>query len=61
LLHSRVCGRFYGLLDRELQVVVEFYLSREQAERDLAAVLRDEPAWAEQLAVVLPSLSWTTA
>jgi hypothetical protein len=37
--------------------VVEFYLAREQAERELAAGLRDESAWVDKLAVVLVDFS----
>jgi hypothetical protein len=42
----------YGLLDRQLERVVEFYVSREAAERELAVLLRDEPEWVELLEVV---------
>jgi hypothetical protein len=45
--------RFYGPLDRETQEIVGFYLSREQAERAIGAVLRDAPSWVGKLAVVL--------
>lgn len=37
--------RFYGLLDHDLDEVIEFYPSRDEAEEDLAAILGDEPGW----------------
>jgi hypothetical protein len=40
-------SRFYGLLDRELDEVIEFYPSLEDAEREFAEVLGDEAGWAE--------------
>ncbi len=43
---------FYGLTDCRVQKVVEFYASREEAERALREILVDEPAWRELLAVV---------
>jgi hypothetical protein len=46
--------RFYGLLDREIQEVVEFYLSLDAAERELDAVLR--ASWGRKLAVVVVDL-----
>jgi hypothetical protein len=37
--------------------VIEFYPSREAAERELAEILRDEPGWVEKLQVVLVDFS----
>jgi hypothetical protein len=34
---------FYGLADHSLEEIVELYVSREEAERTLREVLRDEP------------------
>ena len=45
--------RFYGLLDHDLDEVIEFYPSREEAERDLAEILAVEPGWVEKPEVVL--------
>jgi hypothetical protein len=47
--------RFYGLLDHDLREVIEFYPSREAAEKELAEILRDEPGWVTKLEVV----KWT--
>jgi hypothetical protein len=35
--------RFYGLLDRYHAEVIEFYESRETADRELSEILHDEP------------------
>ena len=35
--------RFYGLFDREHAEVIEFYPSRDAADRELAEILHDEP------------------
>ena len=43
---------FYGLADDSLQEVVELFVSREEAERTLRDVLRDEPDWHEILVLV---------
>ena len=43
---------FDGLLDRELQEVIEFYPSREAAEAELREILGDEPGWVRKLEVV---------
>ena len=45
--------RFYGLLDRDHAEVIEFYLTRHAAERELAEILADEPGWVEKLEIVL--------
>jgi hypothetical protein len=42
----------WGLADRFVGEVIEFYGSREQAERALEAVLADEPDWAGMIEVV---------
>jgi hypothetical protein len=41
----------YGLVELDLQEVVEFYPSRAEAEAALRAALHDEPDWAPILAV----------
>lgn len=43
---------FYGLLDREIAEVIEFYPSREAAEAELREILADEPGWIAKLEVV---------
>ena len=42
----------WGLADRFVDEVIEYYASREQAERALEAVLGDEPEWEGMLEVV---------
>ncbi len=42
----------WGLADLFVDEVIEFYGSREQAERALDEVLRDEPDWEGMLEVV---------
>jgi hypothetical protein len=42
----------YGLHDRQIARVVEWYTSREAAERELAVILSDEPEWVEKLEIV---------
>lgn len=37
--------RFFGLVDLSLLEAVELFLRREDAERTLAELLRDEPEW----------------
>lgn len=49
--------RFYGLVDLSVLEAIELYLTREQAERALAAVLADEPDWEPILRVEEVSLS----
>jgi hypothetical protein len=49
----------YDLTDyrlRDFGEVIEFYASREEAEKALSDVLRDEPAWQGELGVVPVSL-----
>jgi hypothetical protein len=46
---------FYGLADYRLNdfgEVVEFYVTRAQAEAALVDVLRDEPEWEGELGIV---------
>ena len=43
---------FYGLLSRDIERVVEFFLTAEEAERVRLEVLHDEPDWASSLEVV---------
>jgi hypothetical protein len=57
---------FYGLADYRLVgsglgEVIEFYLSREEAESALRDVLSDEPEWEGELAVVTIELGQTRA
>jgi hypothetical protein len=51
----------WGLIETELQEAVELFVSRDEAEAALAAVLADEPGW-EGLVVLEPvrlvGLSW---
>jgi hypothetical protein len=42
----------WGLADRFVDEVIETYRSREQAERALRNVLRDEPDWEGMMEVV---------
>jgi hypothetical protein len=42
----------YGLHDRQLERIVEWYTSREAAELELASLLDGEPDWAPNLEVV---------
>ncbi len=42
----------WALADRFVDEVIQVYRSREQAERALAAVLRDEPEWEGMIEVV---------
>jgi hypothetical protein len=47
----------YGLHDRQLERIVEWYTSREAAEREIAVILADEPEGADLLDVVLVDFS----
>jgi hypothetical protein len=49
--------RFYGLLDHDLDEVIEFYPSREAALAELAEILVDEPGWVSKLSVVRVSFA----
>ncbi len=42
----------YGLLSYRLQEVIEWYATLEDARRDLADILYDEPAWESELELV---------
>ena len=42
----------WGLTDNFVDEVLEFYASREQAERALQAVLTDEPEWEGMIEIV---------
>jgi hypothetical protein len=42
----------WGLTDHFVGEVIAFYASREEAERALRAVLRDEPDWRGMLEIV---------
>ncbi len=44
---------FYGLHDRAIREVTEFYFHLEDAERELAEMLRDEPGWRERFEIVV--------
>jgi hypothetical protein len=52
----RPCG-VSGLLDREIERVIEFYPSLEAAEAELAVILSDEPTWVAKLGIVLVDFS----
>jgi hypothetical protein len=43
--------RFFGIVDLPLREAVELYVEREDAERTLAELLRDEPDWCWRLRV----------
>jgi hypothetical protein len=43
---------WWGIHDRSTERVVEFFLSRDEAEETLEAILGDEPEWASILEVV---------
>ena len=46
MLISLICRvRFFGLVDLLLSEAVELFVCREDAERTLAELLRDEPQW----------------
>ena len=49
--------RFFGLLDREHAEVIEFYAARQDAHRELAEILRDEPDWAGQFEIMIVDFS----
>jgi hypothetical protein len=42
----------YGLHDRQIERIVKWYTSREAAQAELAAALRDEPGWVTKLEIV---------
>ncbi len=44
---------FYGLHDREIREVTEFYLRLDDAERELAEMLHDEPGWRGRFEIVV--------
>lgn len=43
---------WWGIHDRSVRQVVEFFLSRDEAEETLEAILGDEPEWADILEIV---------
>jgi hypothetical protein len=49
--------RFYGLLNHEHAEVIEFYASRDVADRELAEILHDEPDWAGRFEIVMVDFS----
>ena len=53
--------RFFGLVDLSLAEAIELYVRREDAERTLAELLRDEPQWRSLFRIEeieLGELSW---
>jgi hypothetical protein len=52
---------FYGLADYSVQEVVEFFASREEAEKTLQDVLHDEPQWESILGLVRVELGYDEA
>ena len=42
----------FGLHDRQLERIVDWYTSRERAEAGIAVILRDEPEWEVLLEIV---------
>jgi hypothetical protein len=49
--------RFYGLLDHEIEEIIEFYPSYWAAEAERLEILEDEPLWWDKLEVVLVDFS----
>jgi hypothetical protein len=47
----------YALIDLSLPVPIEVYVRREDAERTLAELLRDEPGWRTLLSIAEIALS----
>ena len=45
--------RFHGLLDREHAEVIEFYATRQDADRELGVILHDEPDWVGRFEIVV--------
>jgi hypothetical protein len=45
--------RFYGLLDRDHAEVIEFYATRQDADRDSPRSLHGEPEWAGRFVIVI--------
>jgi hypothetical protein len=43
--------RLFALVDRSLPEPIELYVRREDAERTLAELLRDEPGWQSLLSI----------
>jgi hypothetical protein len=43
---------WWGIHDRSVRQVVDFFLSRDEAEETLQVILEDEPEWASILEVV---------
>jgi hypothetical protein len=41
----------WGVISSEIEQVIEFFASRDEAERMLAEVVRDEPEWLEQFRI----------
>lgn len=53
--------QFYGLASRRTMKVVEFYRCRQEAERALLDVKRDEPELGHEVALVLVDLGGQAA
>jgi hypothetical protein len=49
--------RLYGLLDREHNEVIEFHATRQDADRELAEILHDEPEWEGRFEIVTVDFS----
>ena len=49
--------QLYGLHDRDLAEVVEFYPTLEDADRELREIVHDEPDWAGRYGIVLADFS----
>ena len=49
--------QFYGLHDRDLAEVVEFYATLEDADCELREIVHDEPDWAGRYGIVLAEFS----
>ncbi len=56
--HRHRCTmQFYGLHDRDLAEIVEFYASLEDADRELREIVHDEPDWTGRYGIVLADFS----
>jgi hypothetical protein len=49
--------QLYALIDLSLPEPIDVYVRREDAERTLAVLLRDEPAWSKLLSIAVIELT----
>jgi hypothetical protein len=45
--------RFYGIVDLDLDEVIFWYVTREEAEAERRKMIGDEPQWVETMRVVM--------